>query len=54
MMTRTKAGRPSYHDTQLGDQADRNLGKPAEPEKPDPDDGEKGPASQNDSDMGKR
>jgi hypothetical protein len=52
-MTENKPGRPSHHDTQMGDQTARRLGKPAKPKRPDPDDGKPGRASQNDSDMGK-
>jgi hypothetical protein len=53
-MTKNKPGRPSYHDTQMGDQTDRKVGKPAKPDRPEPDDGKPGRASQNDSDMGER
>lgn len=44
-MTENKPGRPSHHDTQLGDQTDRKVGKPPEPDKPDADDGKPGRAS---------
>lgn len=43
-VTRNKPGRPSHHDTQTGDQTDREIGKPPSSDKPDPDDGKPGRA----------
>jgi hypothetical protein len=53
-MTENKPGRPSYHDTQMGDQTDRKVGKPQRSERPDADNGKPGRAGARERENQKR